>query len=632
MAFRPTAEQRKLLAHDHRSHGRVLAGPGTGKSSTVVAYMEQLLQTESAPRIRLLTFTRAATSELAEKVAAVTGGDTIRPSTIHSFAIAVLLANGGLGSFPEPLRIADNCENDDIVLPSLGRRLGITKKRTAQHLKEMASAWESLAEDEDSEFTPAERAQFLGVWNEHRAILGYTLLAELPYRLREALRSEVELKRCDFDLLIVDEYQDLNSCDLDVIRLISEQYGCRVLGIGDDDQSIYSFRSAAPEGIRRFPQDFANALDYPLSVTLRCGRRIIEWANHVIQQNTDRPRDRDNLAPGQDNPDGEVALYSFSTNAQEAKGVAKLVQSMISEKGFKPCDILCLLRGDHNKGFSKPIKEAFEAAGIPYADSGWIDELLADPPNRKFLALARLMANAEDSLAWATLLRLSDGIGDTFFDQVYALSREKKFTFAKTLIRQSKSQFPTFSLAPARRAKAVIDAVLLFLEGVEVPDESPDGGWTEWIHSLPDLPFGIAATAELVLLMSSVEDLMDDDIQLGRYLNQLAPLGKDFANSRADGVRIMTLASSKGLTVRGTVIAGCEDGIVPREGQNRSEEARLMYVGMSRAREVLYCTWARKRMGQTARAGRSNVGKPRRKCGFFEAGPVDSERGDQLIL
>ena len=86
------------------------------------------------------------------------------------------------------------------------------------------------------------------------------------------------------------------------------------------------------------------------------------------------------------------------------------------------------------------------------------------------------------------------------------------------------------------------------------------------------------------------------------------------------------------MTVRGTIIAGCEDGIIPREGQNRSEEARLLYVGMTRARDVLYCTWARKRIGQTARAGRSNVGMPRRRSGFFEGGPVDSQRADDLLV
>ncbi len=153
----------------------------------------------------------------------------------------------------------------------------------------------------------------------------------------------------------------------------------------------------------------------------------------------------------------------------------------------------------------------------------------------------------------------------------------------------------------------------------------------EGIRALPEAPDGIAPSDGLLDLLDQIEKVIDGEIALDRFLGQINPLGKDIANARAEGVRIMSLASAKGLTVRGTVIAGCEDGIIPREGQSRSEEARLMYVGMTRCREVLYCTWARRRTGPTARAGRARVGMPRRKCGFFDGGPVDSENGDDLV-
>lgn len=135
MAFDPTEEQKRLLAHDHGRHARVLAGPGTGKSSTVVAYLEGLLQRKPAPRVKLLTFTRSATGELAEKMATGACAERIRPSTIHSFAISVLLANGGLGSFPEPLRMADDWENENVVLPSLKRQMDCPKKGGGEILK-----------------------------------------------------------------------------------------------------------------------------------------------------------------------------------------------------------------------------------------------------------------------------------------------------------------------------------------------------------------------------------------------------------------------------------------------------------------------------------------------------------------
>jgi superfamily I DNA/RNA helicase len=122
MPYAPTNEQQAILAHPVGSHARVLAGPGTGKSAALVALMDQLLGTENPPRIKLLTFTRAATAELAKKVSDHPAAATQRPSTIHSFSISVLLQNPGTGNFPAPLRIADDWENGVIVHPTLAHR------------------------------------------------------------------------------------------------------------------------------------------------------------------------------------------------------------------------------------------------------------------------------------------------------------------------------------------------------------------------------------------------------------------------------------------------------------------------------------------------------------------------------
>src|SRR6266852_1900932 len=118
MAYVPTAEQGAILAHVLNRNARVLAGPGTGKSATLLALMDRLLGDEPEPRIKLLTFTRAATAELAKKVSDHPAAATQRPSTIHSFSISVLLRNPGTGNFPEPLRIADDWEDGEIVYPT----------------------------------------------------------------------------------------------------------------------------------------------------------------------------------------------------------------------------------------------------------------------------------------------------------------------------------------------------------------------------------------------------------------------------------------------------------------------------------------------------------------------------------
>ena len=172
---------------------------------------------------------------------------------------------------------------------------------------EMSAGWQSLVPEEQSDINAEERARFLGFWEEHRRIFGYTLLSELPYRLRAALQQHPDLEGIDYDALVVDEYQDLNACDLDVLKSIAAR-GCAIIAVGDDDQSIYSFRKAAPEGIRRFLCDYPGSADYRLSVSMRCSRSIIEWANHVILGDTGRKRARPLVQPRENALAGEVAL------------------------------------------------------------------------------------------------------------------------------------------------------------------------------------------------------------------------------------------------------------------------------------------------------------------------------------
>jgi superfamily I DNA/RNA helicase len=115
MPYVPTGEQGAILRHDHHRHARVLAGPGTGKSATLVAPVDHLLEGNPAPRIELLTFTRAATAELAKKVSEHPAAAAERPSAIHSFSISVLLRNPGTGDLPERLRIADKWEDRSCI-------------------------------------------------------------------------------------------------------------------------------------------------------------------------------------------------------------------------------------------------------------------------------------------------------------------------------------------------------------------------------------------------------------------------------------------------------------------------------------------------------------------------------------
>jgi len=626
--FEPTDEQRAILSHNVARHARILAGPGTGKSTTMVALLRRLLEEDPSLKVRMLTFTRAATGELAEKIADHSE-QAERPSTIHSFAISVLLRNPGTGGFPEPLRIADTWEFKNIIRPTLAKRVGVRASVLDKLIQEMASNWESLVDNEDTQISGVHRTRFRGAWIEHRQILGYTLLQELPYALRRALHNHDDLDGIDFDLLLVDEYQDLNSCDLDVIRLLSEKGECTIVGTGDDDQSIYSWRKAAPEGIRRFVKDYDNVDDYSLSVTLRCGRRLIEWANNVIQGDPDRPADRSILEPLHDSPDGEVALLRFKGNKAEAKGVGRLVKGIVDE-GVAPKDILILMRTDHNGTFSRPIRAELERNNVPYCDPSYVLSLLIERENRRLIESLRLLVNRNDSIAWASLLRLTDGVGGSFFTYVYTRAKELGSTFAAELLGGYQKGFPDAPIS-SHKVKAIMESVLHWLAGEDLPERQPAQGWGQWILDVSAesdlLPTPSDGFADLLL---SLDELVEDHGVLGRYLGQIEPLSKDFAQARGEGVRIMTMGGSKGLTVRATVIVGVEDGLIPRPSSDLSEERRILYVAMTRAKERLFCTWATQRRGPTARAGSPSMNR-RRHSAFLDGGPVESQDGDRFL-
>ena len=437
----------------------------------------------------------------------------------------------------------------------------------------------------------------------------------------------------DLDLLIVDEYQDLNACDLGMLRRVSAHSGCAVIGTGDDDQSIYSWRKAAPEGIRNLLNDYRPACDYPLSITQRCGRRIIEWATQVISGDPDRPRDRPALTPAEHSPNGEVGLLRFSTNQEEAQGVARLVAGLIRSDGLDPKDILVLMRTDHNRMFSKAISQELADRSVPCSDADEVKRLLSEQTTRKWLAVFRLLERREDSLAWATLLHLTGGVGQAFHDSIYDGARRVGRTFGAELLEKRDAGFPE-GPSSAGAAGRMMSAVLEWIDAQELPETPPEAGWGKWIVGqsatglFPELPEAFRQL--LAELDASSQESGSAHDSLGGYVGQIDPLGTDLRTSSAEGVRLMTMARSKGLTVRATIVVGLEENLVPMPNSERSEERRLLYVAMTRAKEYLFCTWAQGRQGPTAYAGRSSTGA-RLLCPFLEGTDVEFDDGRRFL-
>ena len=627
MAWEPTLEQARVIAHDPTRHARLLAGPGTGKSGTIVRFLAKVAQ-QRAGRGQLLTFTRAATSELREKV--VDHGRAItQPSTIHAFSISTLLANPGTSGLPQPLRIADDWEKKALIYPHLRELVGCTVKMIKRCEAEMASDWEGLEPAVDSGVPDDIRARFVGLWDHHRSVFGYSLLAELPYRLLRALQDHQDLYIGDWDFLVVDEYQDLNLCDLRVLYEISRR-GRALIGTGDDDQSIYSFRKAHPIGIQRFLEDYPEAVDYTLSILQRCARRILKLSNFVIQGLPNRPV-KPLLRPADHCGDGEVRYLQFGNWTLESRGVSRLVTWLIRERSVAPEDIAVMFRTDHNNSWSAPLKESLLAQGVPVVNRSEVKAMLSDVKNRKLIAVARLVVNREDSLGWWTILHSSDGIGVATWNHFYKRADKAGLSFGFQLLADHLQGYPDLRTSQRNRVKRAVDSVLPLLDEVRVEyADLGNAGWGRWLLDRTYI-FGECEDRFADLLLE-LDDYVDRTEGLGRFLGQIQPIGQDLRSGRpAQGVRLMTMTASKGLTVEAAIVVGVEEGIIPRPSADLAEERRLLYVAMTRSTKYLFLTWSASRTGPTARAGEPRVARGRNRSPLLTHGPVASEVGTAYL-
>lgn len=333
------------------------------------------------------------------------------------------------------------------------------------------------------------------------------------------------------------------------------------------------------------------------------------------------------MRPGDNNPGGSVGYLLFNRENAEAEGVVRLARWLNSEKSIPFEEILVLAR---TGTIVKPIKEEFKKENISYRDPEDLLCCLREDNSRELLSILHLLSNKNDSLAWWTLLHLTRGIGSSAINKIYDLALRNRTQFGGALIKEAESDFQNIST----RGKLISDRVkkvLDLIDNLEIPEQGPWGSWIRELIEEGKLP---KVDSDLIEVFKKIDNWKEDisELSLGQYINQIEPLIKDIMNSKQEGfLRIMTLSRSKGLTVRAVVITGAEDGIIPHPIGEPQEERRLLYVGMTRAREFLYMTRARRRIGPTARSGRANVGHSRRSCPFLEGGPFSQIDGDTFI-
>ncbi len=549
------------------------------------------------------------------------------PKTMHGFALGLLMKYHS-NRLPYPLRIPDSWEVEQLIRPDLANMLtakgfsDVSTRLVKKLEDELAAKFQSLdgAKLPLAEDQPDLVNAYIGLWHRHRAEYGYTLLGELPFQAGGVLqdRDDIEI---DLDLLIVDEYQDLNSADQRVLSEIAGR-GVSIVAIGDDDQSIYSWRNAAPVGIRTFLSTFSTIFDYPLTQSQRCGAPLLDAACDLIEQDTGRPR-KPRLSASSNAPATELRYLRFSDNAAEAHGVAAIVADRLAS-GARAEDIVVLVRSSV-AAWASEVRPAFDSLEISLCQPVNLRELLGDPGVRCSLALGRLLLDSRDSLAWRSLLHMTAGIGARAVEQISSVSPQG--TFGDRLVSAKTSGFA--GLPRMGKVLELTDWVANVALVHDALDGIPDGGWAVWLaDTVGRERFGDSALNEFL----GTGETLGSECSLAEFLNDFERTTEDVATGAVAGVRIMTIGKSKGLTVDTAIIMGIEGDNVPAPRGLPDEELRLLYVALTRATQKTVVTYARRRKGPTARVGNPRVWVQREQSRFMRDLPsVVLEQGETYV-
>lgn len=567
---------------------RVLAGPGTGKSFALQRKVARLLEIEHAlpARILVVTFTRVAAADLKRNMSRIgtLGSDEIDARTLHSYCFRLLSKTGVLPLLNRVPRAMIAVQNRgwlqyeyDPLLCDLGNKYG-RKKDRIERLRSYEAAWARLQHDDpgapteelDVAFATEVRSWLVF----HQAILIGELVPLALMFLRENPARE-ELRQ--YDHIVVDEYQDLNRAEQVLIEILARHATLTV--VGDEDQSIYSFKWANPDGILSFAEDHPQLEDRSLSECRRCPTSVVDAANALIAHNHRSGGGRP-LKHFSGNSFGKIYNIQWSTLNDEVRGLAQYVESLIAS-GIDAGTILILCP---SRIIGYGIRDALIASAVP-AHSFYHEEALEPDEAKLAFALFRLAIYPEDRVS----LRFWLGYGGTEFRQPsYAQLRQVcedegvspySILYAMHTGVRSRTGF-----APLLRRFATLIERLAEMKDKTVSEQiemlfPPDVQWSSAFREIID-----------TLDIDQFSVLTDIYQKLSDYITQPdVPEDPDF-------VRIMSLYKSKGLTAHTVILCGAVDGAIPRYDEDlappqardyHEEQRRLFYVGITRSADTL---------------------------------------------
>ena len=613
----------------------VLAGAGSGKTRVItekIAYM--IMQAGYKPHhIAAITFTNKAAKEMQERVSARLGREQTRGLTVctfHSLGMRILREEAQHIGYKKNFSILDASDSARII----GELLGSSGREAVFKAQHQISLWKNNLQTPEVAFQAADddwAKQIAQVYAAYQATLenyqavDFDDLIRLPTLLLQQ-NSEVRLKwQQRLQYLLIDECQDTNACQYALMRALVGLEG-RFTAVGDDDQSIYAWRGANMENLRRLQEDYPQIKIIKLEQNYRSTARILKVANQVIANN---PKLFPKTLWSQLGEGEVVRVVACQSETHEAEFVAQQIARNKLIYGANFADFAILYRGNHQ---ARLFEDALRSARIPYQISG--GQSFYDKAEIKdVLSYLRLLANPDDDPAFLRAATTPKrGIGDTTLGKLNDYAKEHEcslFQAAQSMEvlaalnaknREAVQQFVYLmqdyqARAAADDAGEVVQALLqeigyeAYLTGAEESGKAAEIRW----KNVQDLAGWLAKKGE-----EGEKNL----IELTQTIALMTLLeGRD--DGEIDAVKMSTLHASKGLEYPFVYLVGCEEGLFPHadsvEAGALEEERRLMYVGITRAKQQLTLTHCIKRKRQ----GTFVFPEPSRFIGEMPQGDLD---------
>jgi len=595
----------------------VFAGAGSGKTRVLTYRAAYLIDSKkiNPASILAITFTNKAANEMKSRIQSLIGpaSESMWVMTFHSMCAKILRKHAYLLGYGNNFTIYDSDDSKALIrkiIKDLSYDRHLDPKLTLSFISGLKSKGVS---PENYFSTNSTEEKMKKCYEEYEDLLfennamDFDDLLLKTYILFTDYPEALEQYQNDFHYIMVDEYQDTNNMQFQLVSLLAEVHK-NLFVVGDDDQSIYSFRGADINNILGFQDIYPEAKIIKLEENYRSTSNILNTANAVIKNNTTRAEKtlRTNKTTGP-----KVVYTEFETSNNEADSVIRDIYSGT----YSYSDIAILYRTNAQ---SRLFEESCIRYNIPYRIIGGLN-FYQRKEIKDLIAYLKIISNSSDFLSVKRILNVPRrGIGQTTVTKIEKHAKDNKLTFYEALLKVS--TIPSVSKKTAATIAEFTDTIESLkyrLAKSGVLDISGDGSYSihEYLnHIISDMGYldELEKSTEPEIFTSKKENIdellnkviefenEDSTFKLDKLLENIALVSTTDKDTKAEKITLMTLHSSKGLEFKKVYMVGLEDSVFPSSmsliGKELEEERRLCYVGITRAIESLSITSAASRM------------------------------------